>query len=305
MQLNIKIDTREPATTQEAFDRTLKYMNNGVQKNDPIKYKFESVALEAGDVECDNIIIERKTYPDFFASIQEKEGGIPRFKVQLVKLAKVRADGKVALLCVHGKPEEMTSSNRKAISTVAARYFAAGIPVCAGFLDVDEFAWFAIRTFMYGASEIKTMNVELIKDVKPVYCTPTEAMLRTVKGVGKTISKAFDKFSIKDVSTLTIPGISLVISGLEQTQENLDQFKKKPYKIAKVIYDNLRNESTQTDIQNEDWQTFVDEDDNGEKLVTRGGDIKEEPEEEESTEDETEDDTDESEETNAKPSDVD
>jgi len=281
----IKVDKREPPNTKQSIERTINYMNSpkGVQKNDPINTTVEMATLSAGDVECEDIIIERKTWQDFFASIKERDGAIPRWKGQLLKLKDAKVKGKFPLVAVHGNPMSIDKTAHKAVDTIMAQYLAAGIPIVAGLGDFDDFSWFAIRVFMFGAGDVESINVEMIKDVKTIQCSPTEAMLRAIPHVGRKTAALLAKHTIYDLTSFTIPALSLIMSGLPQTQENIERFRKKPYKLAKDIYEFFRGKQAELDV--EDWETFVseEEDEEGE-------------EEEESTEDDGEEDFDEEEE---------
>jgi len=284
----IKVDKREPPNTKQSIERTINYMNSpkGVQKNDPIVTTVEMATLPAGDIECENVIIERKTWQDFFASIKERDGSIPRWKGQLLKLKDAKAKGKMPLVAVHGNPIAVDKTAHKAIDTIMAQYLAAGIPVVAGLGDFDDFSWFAIRVFMFGAGEIESINVEMVKDVKVVQCSPSEAMLRAIPHVGRKTANRLAHHTIYDLTSFSIPALSLIMSGLPQTQDNIERFRKKPYKLAKDIYEFFRGKQVELDV--EDWETFVDSE--------QGDEDEDEEGEEESTEDDEETDFDEEEE---------
>jgi len=255
VKLKIIVDTREPKTVIDALNDTADTMNQGVAKDDPIEIDVTQVKLEAGDILCNGVLIERKTFDDFFASITEKEGGKVRWKTQLERLIKAKKDGSIPCWAVHGDPKSIDKTKRKAVSTVSAKIFASGIPVLSGFVDLQDFAWWAIRVFMFASSDSVDI-IKIAKSAKFKRLQPNQSMLMGISGVGSKICDALAEFSIIDLCGMTIPTISLAISGLPRSKANLDRFAKKPYAIAKKIYDALRNTTSQYDA--EGWETFED-----------------------------------------------
>lgn len=260
MDLSIIVDTREPKHVISALEDVIRHMNNGVQKRDPINLDIRKLKLEAGDFEGNGVVIERKTWDDFFASIVDRDStNVPRYRSQLVKLVKARDNKKIPVVAVHGDMTSVDDQKRLAILTVMSKYFAAGIPVVCGFPNLHDFFWWVIRTIMYGASSIESIKVDLTKTVKPVKGNPTATMVRSIPDVGPVIANkiADSGLTVYEICSLTIPALSLIISGLDVNAVNLERFKKKPYKIAKKIYEYIRGKDS--DYEAEEWQTHPDE----------------------------------------------
>jgi len=172
-------------------------------------------------------------------------------------------------LCLHGKFEDLDETKRKAIITVLSRYSAAGIITCSGLPTLADFCWYALRLFMYGSGEISEIPIEMSKTLKAYAISPVEAILRTIPGVGKKIASAFVGKTVYELCSLTIPGISLIISGLPPTDENIEKFKKKPYEIARTIYEFLRGKKSNyvadewLPIPKDDESLIVEDDESG------------------------------------------
>lgn len=261
--LPVIIDNREPDAMVRTFEEIAAHLNDTAHREqDKFDLQIRRATLPVGDYEGGNgIVIERKTVQDFYQSI--KDG---RHRQQVPALAALHNQNKLPVLAYMGNFMELSQTARRACLTVITRYyFPSAIPVVALATDQD-FAWFAIRTFQNGLKAATgALNVDVDQYApQPANLGTVEAMLRGIKGVGAKIAQQFVKaqLSIADICTLTVPGLSLVIYDCSRnswTTENFERFKKKPYKIAKKIWESLHKKPCEFNA--DEWLPFEGDED--------------------------------------------
>lgn len=96
--MKLIIDSREPSFVKEPMQKFFE------DTGEP--FEIEIKELEAGDFQCNNILIERKEINDFYASIIDG-----RYKSQKVKLASKINDGMHVYLVIHGDINSLYQGN--------------------------------------------------------------------------------------------------------------------------------------------------------------------------------------------------
>lgn len=264
-RLDILIDNREPKSMDGFFGSVIKHL----KKTEAIHWGIKHTQLQAGDYRCNNVLIERKTVDDAVASIQDG-----RLKGQVPGLLAAKENGVSPILVIVGDMSNVHKTRRRAILTTLARYYLpAGIPViCVP--DEDGFAWFCVRVFQHGVGGIGTLAVDTVQ-VAPKTFSVTERMLRAIDGVGQKIAAKFHaaNLCIEEICTLTVPSISMIISEpvrTNWTKQLHAKHKKKPYKIAKTIWEGLHGKESL--FETDEWILLPEEEAvvNAEVLASSG-----------------------------------